>query len=110
MANALVFFLADLCAARKLDEKIVIVPSYQAGRQIGEALALAGNSWVNLHFAPLLSLAHDIAATEMVIRGLRQVSDIRTTLLLDRIFRMLQDEGALGYFGRLRPSPGPLSS
>lgn len=106
MANALISFLADFCAARKLDEKIVIVPSYQAGRQIGEALALAGNPWVNLHFVPLLSLAHDIAATEMVIRGLRQASAIRTTLIMDGIFRTLQDEGALGYFGKLRPSPG----
>jgi len=37
-------FLADFGSQHLLDEKILIVPSYQTGHQIGEALTKAGHS------------------------------------------------------------------
>jgi len=51
--NTTLPFLADFCEQHLLDEKILIVPSYQTGHQIGEALTKAGHSWANLRFATL---------------------------------------------------------
>ena len=50
-------YLSRFCAKYQLEKKYLIVPSYQPGHQIGEALAKEGGSWVNLHFATLPSLA-----------------------------------------------------
>jgi len=58
-------YLSRFCAEQRLEKKYLILPSYQIGHQIGEALAKEGGSWVNLNFASLPSLAQEEAALEL---------------------------------------------
>jgi ATP-dependent helicase/nuclease subunit B len=58
----------------RLEKKYLIVLSYQIGHQIGEALALQGGSWVNLHFVTLPSLAHEVSGVELSRQGFKEVS------------------------------------
>ena len=75
--NAMIRFLADFCREHRLDEKIFIVPSFSIGHQIGEALAGAGEGWVNLRFVTLPSLALEAAAArETVLKQFAQQSFI----------------------------------
>ena len=59
--SRLVLYCSGFCGEHRLQKKYIIVPSYQIGHQIGEALAREGGSWVNLHFVTLAALAQEIA-------------------------------------------------
>jgi hypothetical protein len=58
-------YLSRFFAEHRLEKKYLIVPSYQVGHQIGEALAKEGGSWVNLHFVTLPALAQKVAGAEL---------------------------------------------
>lgn len=51
-------FLSGFCAEKRLDKNYLILPSYQIGHQIGEALTGEGGPWVNLHFVHALRCRH----------------------------------------------------
>jgi len=99
-------FLAGFCGEHRLDEKIFIVPSFSVGHQIGEALAGAGEGWVNLRFVTLPSLALEAAAVELAALGTRQAGETDLLVLVDGLFRELKSAGRLEYFGTLNPTPG----
>jgi len=103
-------FLADFCSRHLLDEKIFIVPSYQIGHQIGERLCKAGYSWINLRFVTSASLAQQVAGYELSQNGIEQINAALSTILVDRIFRRLQESGKLEYFGELTPSSGVINA
>lgn len=104
--NRLLGSLSEICAAHRLEKKYLIVPSYQVGRQIGDALAAAGSSWVNLYYATLPALAQEVAGPDLVNRGVRVISGPPLLFLIDRIFREFKDGGRLTYFGRVEATPG----
>jgi ATP-dependent helicase/nuclease subunit B len=106
MAHKLVVFLADYLRAHVLEEKIFVVPTYQIGHQIGESLAVKGQSWVNLRFMTLPLLAHEVAGAELSKRKLKQITGAASLFLVEKIFRRLQGEGELQYFGDLEISSG----
>ena len=98
--------LGRFCADHLLDEKIFIVPSYQIGHQIGESLARSGNSWINLRFVTLRSLAMEVAGSELLSKGQQQISGTAARVLINHIFRELKDSGALVYYGDLEAHAG----
>jgi len=104
--NILIQSLAEYCGEHLLDEKIFVVPSYQVGHQIGESLTKAGHSWVNLRFATLPSLAQEYAGLDLSQGDVSQISESSAVILLNKVFSAFLDEGRLGYFGELKPSPG----
>jgi ATP-dependent helicase/nuclease subunit B len=104
--NATIGFLAKFCHERGLDEKVFVVPSFAVGRQIGQALAGAGEAWVNLRSVTLPALAHEIAAAELLRLGREQISETGLIVLTDTIFRELKERRELEYFGRLQARPG----
>ena len=83
-----------------------MVPSYQAGHQIGESLTKTGHSWVNIRFATLPSLAQEYAGLDISQEDLSQISESSAVILLNKVFGTLLDKGRLDYFGELKPSPG----
>ena len=99
-------FLAAFCREHRLDEKIFIVPSFSLGHQIGEALAGAGEGWVNLRFVTLPALALEVAAVELAALGKKQAGETDLLVLVDGLFRELKSGGRLEYFGTLHPTPG----
>jgi len=105
-ANAMTRFLAGFCREHPLDEKIFMVPSFIAGRQIGEALARDAGSWVNLRFVTLASLAQEILEKHGGNSARKPLTSSAALALMDRVFRRLLGQGALEYFGRGGASPG----
>ena len=104
--NSLIRFLAEFCGGNLLEEKVFVVPSYQVGHQIGESLTKAGQSWVNLRFATLPSLAQEYTGLDISQGDLSQISESSAVILLNKVFSTLLDEERLDYFGELKPSPG----
>lgn len=104
--NATIRFLAAFCLERPLDEKIFVVPSFIAGRQVGEALAREAGSWVNLRFVTLTSLAQEILERNGGAAARKPMTSSAELALTDRVFRELLGLGALEYFGRGGASPG----
>ncbi len=98
--------LAKICAEFRLEKKYLLVPSYQVGHQIGEALAREGGSWVNLHFVTLVSLAQQAAGEELLKRGTKLISSTHCLFIVEKIFRELKERGRLEYFGRLEATTG----
>lgn len=104
--SAVVRFLSAFCREHPLDEKILIVPSFVTGREIGEALARESGAWVNLRLVTLTSLAHQVAALELARSDRRLVAGSELIVFVDSLFRDLVREGGLTYFNALKPSPG----
>jgi len=104
--NNLFNVLGRFCSGHLLDEKIFIVPSYQTGHQIGEDLAKSGNSWINLQFVTLPSLAVEIAGMELSSQGLQQISGTALRVLINHIFRELKEGSELVYYKDLEAQAG----
>src|SRR4030042_5370054 len=88
--SRLVPYLIRFCDKYQLEKKYLIVPSYQIGHQIGEALAKDGGAWVNLHFVTLPSLAQELAGIELSAQGIKLISQANALFLVDRVFRRLK--------------------
>jgi hypothetical protein len=63
--------LADICKDHRFDEKLLFVPSYAIGHQIGEALARAGHAWINLRPTTVSGYAQGIAGHGLAKGGIR---------------------------------------
>jgi RecB family exonuclease len=104
--SALVRFLAGFCRDHPLDEKVLVVPSFVAGREIGEALARQAGAWVNLRFVTTPALAAEALQRGGETAAARPMTASAELALTDRLFRELLAEGRLEYFGRAGASPG----
>ncbi len=89
-----------------MEEKIIVVPSYRVGHQIGEGLAAQGVPWINLRFMTLPGLADAVAGPEIAARGWRQLTGAAALFLVERIFRDLKIKGELEYFDALETGSG----
>lgn len=104
--SAPVRFLAGFCRDHPLDEKVLVSPSFVAGRQTGEALARETGAWVNLRFVTTPALAAELLQRCGRAAAARPLTGSAELALVDRLFRGLLDEGRLEYFGRAGASPG----
>jgi RecB family exonuclease len=102
--NRLLQELAAFCEAHPVDEKVLLVSSFQIGTQILDALARSGCAHLNLRPATVFSLAHGIAGPELAGEGKRLLS--RAQLLA--VVEAACDEvlKADSYFGKLRERVG----
>ena len=110
MMNRLLSSLSAICAEHPLDKKYLVVPSYQIGRQLGDALAAGGSSWVNLHSVTLPALAEQAAGPELAADGTRVISGAEALSLVDQVFGQLKDAGRLDYFGRVEATAGTIGA
>jgi len=106
MMNRLLSSLAGVCAEHPLNKKYLVVPTYQIGRQVGDALAAGGSSWVNLHCVTLPGLADQVAGPDLAANGTRVITGTDALSLVDQIFGRLKDAGRLDYFGRVEATTG----
>ena len=104
--NAFIAVLADLCAARPLDEKRLVAPSRRVGNQWLDALARAGRPVLNARVETLRSLAVGLAAPALAGAGLAVAPRRAEHLLVDRALRPLLREGRLPYLSRAKPGAG----
>ena len=92
--------LASLCRDHPTSSKWVIVPTHALGHTLGDRLALAGTSWVNLRFKTPFDLALETAAPFLVERGINPIAeDIGPTLVMRLLLDLPADTPA--YFRAL---------
>ena len=104
--RAAVAFLARFCREHPLEDKLLLVPSFVAGRQIGNALAEEAGSWTNLRFVTASLLAMEVLAKAGPGGAARPMTSSAELALTDRVVRALLKEGELRYFGRAGAPPG----
>ena len=69
MASYQIQQLASFCAEHRLESKVVLVPSVQAGTSLGTALARSGTNWINLRFCTPEDLAREISEPAFIADG-----------------------------------------
>ncbi len=96
--------LAELCRTERTRAKWVVVPSHALGHTLGERLALAGTSWVNLRFTTPVDLALPMAAPFLVERGIDPAPDEIGPALITRL--LLELPGVIPvYFREMAEQP-----
>lgn len=101
--------LADVCREHRFEEKLLFVPTYAVGHQIGEALARAGHAWINLRFTTVSGYAQELVGLDLAQDGIRLIDSRERLLIVEEIFRC--DEGLNGigsYFAGASGIPGIL--
>jgi hypothetical protein len=103
--SRLVAGLTTVCREHLLREKWLLAPTLRVGHQWLDCVTRSGQPVVNAHVKTLRSMALDLAAPELLTANQRLLTGSAGPLLVDRVFRDLQEKG-LAYLGSLRPSAG----
>lgn len=98
--NSLLSSLKDVCDRYPLQEKVLVVPGYAAGRELCEALARAGGGWVNLRPETTAGLAHRIAGEHLAGGKTSLLNGYLAATVVEEIFHTLEEIKALQYFRR----------
>ncbi len=93
--NALLHKLAEICRDHRLRQKLLVVPSHQAGHQLLAALARHGTAWVNLHPVTIQDLAGEVGGIGNTLSRGQGLS------LLDDLLQDMDDNTQLRYFRAL---------
>lgn len=96
--DALIGRLALACRGHLLREKIVVVPDFRSGRQIGEALAREIRGWLNLRFVTLPALAHQAAGEALVAARLKTLGPREALQRIRAVMMELWESDAIPYF------------
>ena len=87
-----------------MDEKVLLVPSFQTGMQVLDALARSGCAHLNLRPATVFSLAQRVAGPALAAEGYSTLSRAQLLALVeDACDDALEPDS---YFGALRERPG----
>lgn len=109
--NKTIEHLAEVCKKHRFEEKLLFVPSYSIGHQIGECLAKTGSSWINLRWTTVAGYAEELAALDLAKQGLRLIGGQERLLVIENIIR--NDEslnGPSAYFAGAAAIPGIINS
>ena len=79
--------LSEIIKRHPLDEKLLFVPSYSMGHQIGELLSRSGTSWINLRVTTVPGYAHELLALEIGVKGIRLIDFLEQLLIIEKIYR-----------------------
>lgn len=90
--------LERICIQRPVDEKLLVVPSYIAGRELLEALARSTAGWVNLYPVTVPSLALELVGPRVTESRLQYINRLRVVHIVEDIFTDLQKQKRLRYF------------
>lgn len=63
--NKTIQILAEICDKYRFQEKLLFVPSYSIGHQIGENLAKTGTSWINLRTETVTGFAQELVSLDI---------------------------------------------
>jgi CRISPR/Cas system-associated exonuclease Cas4 (RecB family) len=107
--NETIQALAEICTKWRLDEKLLFVPSYSVGHQIGEVLSRSGTSWINLRVTTVSGYAHERAGLEIGSKGVRLINSVEQLLIIEKIYRERRDlKSKDRYFEGAEEIPGIL--
>ena len=78
--------LSEIIKRHPLEEKLLFVPSYSMGHQIGELLSRSGTSWINLRATTVSGYAHEVLALEIGAKGIRLIDFLEELLIVEKIY------------------------
>jgi len=79
--------LSEVIKQYPLDEKLLFVPSYSIGHQIGESLARSGASWINLRISTPLGYAQGLLAHELAGADIRLADENEELLIVEKLYK-----------------------
>ena len=85
--NSTLVVLSEIIRQYPLDEKLLFVPSYSIGHQIGESLSRSGTSWINLRVTTVSGYAQELMALDPGSRGIRLIDFLEQLLIVEKIYR-----------------------
>lgn len=109
--NAVIEHLATICQKERLREKLIFVPSYSMGHQIGEYLARTGYPWINLRPMTASGYAQQIVGQEVASEGLRLIDPLERLMIVEGLFREAESDpngNQVRYFRGAAKIPGIL--
>ena len=85
--NQTIRCLAEIIKSNPLIEKILFVPSYSIGHQIGECLSRSGTSWINLRVTTGSGYAQERVGLDLGSKGTRLIDFLEQLLIIERMYR-----------------------
>jgi len=79
--------LSEVIKQHPLGEKLLFVPSYSIGHQIGQSLSRAGTSWINLRISTPAGYAHGLLASELATAGIRLIDENDGLLIVEKLYK-----------------------
>ncbi|MFH1349492.1 MAG: hypothetical protein ABII26_01010 [Pseudomonadota bacterium] len=105
--NDTIRHLSNICNEYRFKEKLLFVPSYSVGNQIGENLAKAMGSWINLRVTTVAGYAQELIALDLGKEGIRLIDTHENFLIIEEILRGDEFLGGIGcYFEGAPDIPG----
>lgn len=107
--NKTIQILAQICEEHRFQEKLLFVPSYSIGHQIGEYLAKTGTSWINLRVTTATGYAQGLLALHLNQEGIRLIESRERLIIIEKLYR--EDDSLKGescYFDEAAEIPGIL--
>lgn len=106
--NQTIRCLSEIIRANPLIEKLLFVPSYSIGHQIGEYLSKSGISWINLRVTTIAGYAQELLALEIGEEGIRLIGSHEKNLIVEKIYRESDLPERDRYFNGAEEIPGIL--
>jgi hypothetical protein len=108
--NSAIQHLATICENERFREKLLFVPSYFIGHQIGEYLARTGHSWINLRATTVSGYAQQLVGQELDWGGIRLIDSTESLMIIESLYREAESSGGKGgnYFQGASQIPGIL--
>jgi hypothetical protein len=108
--NAAIAHLSVICQKERFREKLLFVPSYSLGHQIGEYLARTGNPWINLRTATVSGYTQQVVGQELAAEGIRLIDSTESLIIVESLYREAESSGSKGgnYFQGASQIPGIL--
>lgn len=105
--NTIIQCLSEICQKHPFEEKILFVPSYSIGHQIGEHVARAGTSWINLRWITTSGYAQGLLSLDITKKHIRYISEQERLITIEHLYKNSSSPGR--YFERAVDSPGIIS-
>jgi len=96
--NKTIQILSEICEKNRFAEKLLFVPSYSIGHQIGEHLAKIGRSWINLRKTTVAGYAQELVAPDLGKEGIRLIETHENFLIIEEILRGDESLGGIGCY------------
>lgn len=105
--NQAIQHLSEICEEYRFKEKILFVPSYSIGHQIGENLAMEKGSWINLRVTVVAGFVQGMVGPDLSKEGIRLIDSHEDVLIIEEILRGDESLGSIGcYFEGAPDIPG----
>jgi ATP-dependent helicase/nuclease subunit B len=105
--NETIQTLAEICNVHRFREKLLFVPSYSIGNQIGKYLAKMNVSWINLRMTTTAGYAQQLVSPDLGREGIRLMDPQELIMIIEELYRRDRDPSKKEcYFGGVEEVPG----